>query len=128
MLTVHAEAPGWRGGTASVVVPWPVTPAGELLAEAVVAMNVAGPITVYEAVTSDASQPLPEPTVLSLTGRDFVATEPYSAGVAPQVVQTHADDNTVRLAVGFPAEGRNADLVLDARSGSWPRLWWMPSM
>ena len=113
VLTLAAEAPGWRGGTVSLVVPWPVVPAGERLARVVAAMNAAGPITVYEAVTSDTSQPLPEPTVLSLTGEQFVATEPYSAGVAPQVVQMRAHTDTVRLAVGFPAEGRYVELLLD---------------
>jgi copper transport protein len=115
VLTLRAEAPGWRGGTASLVLPWPVRPAGERLSRVVAAMTAAGPVTVYEAVTSDTSQPLPEPTPLSMTGKAFVTTEPYSAGVAPQVVQTRSDADGVRLAVGFPADGRYVELVLDAR-------------
>jgi len=115
VLTLRVDARGWRGATVSLVVPWPVTPAAERLAGAVVAMTAAGPITVYEAVTSDTSQSMPEPTPLSMTGKAFVATEPYSSGVAPQVVQTRGDTDIVRLAVGFPAEGRYVELVLDAR-------------
>ncbi len=115
LLTLRVEAPGWRGGTVSLVLPWPVQPAGQRLARVAAAMTAIGRITVYEAVTSDTSQPLPEPTPLSMTGQMFVATEPYSAGVAPRVVQTRADADTVRLALGFPAEGRYVELVLDRR-------------
>ena len=48
-----------------------------------------------------------------MSGASFVATELYSAGIAPQIVQLRGDGDTVRLAVGFPAEGRYAELVLD---------------
>jgi copper transport protein len=64
-------------------------------------------------VTSDTSTPWPEPTELHLTGGEFIATEPYSSGIAPQVVLLRSDDTGSRLAIGFPAEGRYAELVLD---------------
>jgi copper transport protein len=107
------QASGWTGGTVGLVVAWPVTAAPELLARAVEAMKSAGEITVYEAVTSDTSAPWPDPVELHLTGAEFVATEPYSSGVAPQAVVVRADASGSRLAVGFPAEGRYVELVLD---------------
>jgi copper transport protein len=113
LLTLRVQASGWTGGTVGLVVAWPVTAAPELLARAVEAMKSAGEITVYEAVTSDTSAPWPDPVELHLTGAEFVATEPYSSGVAPQAVVVRADASGSRLAVGFPAEGRYVELVLD---------------
>jgi len=113
LVTLRVLAAGWTGGTVGLVVAWPVTPAPERLARAVEAMRAAGEIIVHEAGTSDTSAPWPEPIELRLSGAEFVATEPYSSGVAPQVVLVRADDSGSRLAVGFPAEGRYVELVLD---------------
>ncbi len=113
LLNLRVQARGWPGGTVGLVVAWPVVPAPERLVRAVEAMDTAGEIIVYEAVTSDTSTPWPEPTLLHLTGAAFVATEPYSSGVAPQVVAVRADTTRARLALGFPAEGRYVELVLD---------------
>jgi hypothetical protein len=68
---------------------------------------------VYEAVTSDASRPLPEPEPLKLSGPAFLSGEPYSAGVAPLAVQLSTDAATPRLALGFPAEQIYVLLTLD---------------
>lgn len=76
-------------------------------------MRRAGPITVYEAVTSDTTSALPDPSVLHMTGAEFVATEPYSAGIAPQVVALPVAGGLTRLAVVFPTEGRHTFLTLD---------------
>ena len=67
VLTLRAAVPGWAGATTSLLVPWPVQPAGDRLTAAVAALRAAGPITVYEQVTSDTSRPLPAPTPLHLT-------------------------------------------------------------
>ena len=115
VLDLRAEAEGWRGGAVSMVVPWPVEEAPDRLVAAVAAMRAAGRVTVYETVTSDTAGPPPEPVRLTLSGADFVATQPYSAGLAPLVTQLPADGGQVRLAVGFPAERRYADLRLDAQ-------------
>lgn len=94
---------------------WPVHPAADRLARAVSATRAADAVTVYEAVTSDTSAPMPDPTPLRLSGAEFVATEPYSSGVAPQAAALRQDAQGTRLAVGFPAEGRYAELTLDTR-------------
>ena len=116
LLTLRTAADHWHGGTVSLAIPWPVQPAADELARTVAAMTTAGPMTVYEAITSDTSTPMPEPTPLSLTAAQFVATEPYSAGVATQAVMLSRGSGVTRLAIGFPAEGRYAELTLDGHS------------
>jgi copper transport protein len=114
LLTLHATATGWHGGTASLLVPWPVQPAPQQLTRAVAAMRTAGQLTAYEQVTSDTSTPMPEPTPLSLTGAQFLSTEPYSSGTAPQIVALPAAAaGQIRVAMGFPAEARYVQLTLD---------------
>jgi copper transport protein len=114
LLSVRAEAEGWRGGQASVVVPWPVAPAGDEVAQVVDAMQRAGAFTVWESVTSDSTTPMPAPQPLPVTADWFLAGEPYGTGVAPQaVVLDDGADRRRRLRLGFPAERRFAELVLD---------------
>jgi copper transport protein len=52
---------------------------------------------------------------IRLSGAQFLATEPYSSGQAPQVVQTSAAGGATHLAVGFPADGRYVQLSVDDR-------------
>lgn len=113
LLTLRASAPGWRGDTISLLVPWPPRPGADLLARAVAAMRRSGTITVYEAVTSDTSAPLPDPVPLQLSAATFLASEPHNSGVAPIAVALPADPAAPRLALGFPAERIYVHLVLD---------------
>ncbi len=113
VLTLRAEAAGWAGGTVSLLIPWPVLPAGDRLAAAASALRTAGPITVYEQVTSDTSRRLPDPTPLQLTGAVFLASQPYATGVAPQAVTLHTGAGRTRLALGYPAAGQWVQLLLD---------------
>jgi copper transport protein len=56
---------------------------------------------------------LPDPTPLTLTGGDLLAGQLYGAGLAPQIVALPATAaGQTRLAVGFPAEARYAQLTL----------------
>lgn len=112
LLALRVGASGWRGGDIALVVPWPITPAADLLARTVTTMQQTGQFTVYETVTSDTTDELPEPVALPLTASEFLTNEPYGSGVAPTVVRSDRD-GVVRLLVGFPAEGRTAELVLD---------------
>jgi copper transport protein len=117
LLTLHATAKGWHGGTASLLVPWPAESAPQQVTRAVAAMRAADRFTLYEAVTSDTSTAPPDPVPLTLTGAEFLAAEPYGSGVAPQVVALPAPTaGQTRLAMGFPAEARYVRLTLD-RSG-----------
>ncbi|MEJ7771045.1 MAG: copper resistance protein CopC [Geodermatophilaceae bacterium] len=112
ILTLRAGTPGWRGGDVALIVPWPVTPATDLLARTVATMQQADPFTIYETVTSDGAAALPEPQAIAMTGPAFLAGEPYGSGVAPIAVRFDRG-GAVRLSVAFPAEGRTAELVLD---------------
>jgi len=113
LLTLRASARGWRGGSVSLLVPWPPRPGAELLARAVAAMRRSDTLTVYEAVTSDASAPLPDPVPLQLSAATFLAGEPYSSGAAPLAVALSTGPGAPRLALGFPAERIYVQLVLD---------------
>ncbi len=115
LLSLGVQAKGWRGGTVSLLVPWPVADASARLARVAAALRDAGPITVYEAVTSDTAVGPGEVAPIRITGERFLATEPYSSGQAPQVVQTGAAGGITTLAVGFPADGRYAQLSIDDR-------------
>lgn len=114
LLTLDAQAPGWQGGTASLIIPWPSKPAADQLTRAVAVMRLTGEFTIYETVTSNTADPEPEPTPLTMTGAQFLPLQPYAAGVAPQVVAlpSRPGDN-LRLALGFPAEARYAELTID---------------
>lgn len=114
LLTLRADAERWRGGDASVVVPWPVTPIDERqLQRVVAAMDQAGEFTVMESMTSDTRTPMPPPRPLPIDADTFLSDEPYGTGVAPQGVVLPDVDGRTRLRLGFPAERRFAELVLD---------------
>ncbi|TFV79567.1 copper resistance protein CopC [Blastococcus sp. CT_GayMR19] len=112
LVTLRAEAPGWRGGDVALIVPWPVTSAADALADTAARMEQVDNLTVYETVTSDGTAELPPPTALPLSGPTFLGTEPYGAGVAPIVVRSDGE-GAVRLYLAFPAEARTAELLLD---------------
>lgn len=116
LLTLHASAPGWTGGTVSMIVAWPVADGATRLRQVVSAMRAQPEISYTETVTSDTSQPTGEPTPIRLPSAEFLALQPYGTGVAPQVVTLPATAaGQTRLALGFPAEGRYVQLTLDAQ-------------
>jgi copper transport protein len=115
LLGLRVAAEGWAGGAVAARVAWPPQPAGDLLPAVVATMRAVGELEVFEAVTSDARAPLPEPTRLQLDGEFFLASEPYGSGEAPLAVVTSRGNGPVRLALAFPAERRHATLTLDER-------------
>jgi copper transport protein len=117
LLTLHASAPGWRGGTTSLVIPWPVQAASDQIGRVVAALRATDRFTLYEAVSSDTTSGPPDPQPLPMSGPFFLASEPYGSGVAPQaVVLPPPAAGQTRLALGFPADGRYVDLVIDDAS------------
>lgn len=116
LLTLRADAQGWPGGAASVVVPWPVVEIGDQdLGQVVAAMDRAGTFTVVESITSDTNRPMPEPRPLPIDADQFLDDQPYGTGVAPQGVRLpDGGDGRMRLRLGFPAERRFAELTVDA--------------
>lgn len=115
VLTLHAEASTWRGGTVSLLVPWPATSGADDLARAVEALRAADRLTIYEAVTSDTTTGLPTPQRLDLSGDFFVSQEPYASGIAPIAARVSGAGQPVRLALGYPAASTTVALTLDAQ-------------
>ncbi|KDQ01002.1 MULTISPECIES: copper resistance protein CopC [unclassified Rhodococcus (in: high G+C Gram-positive bacteria)] len=113
VLTLEAAATGWRGGTVSMLIPWPVQSGDTDLARAVDITRAQKNLTFYESVTSDAANVGPEPQQLSLSSEFFLAQEPYADGTAPVVVRLPSAGRQLRLAVGYPAAGMNVLLDLD---------------
>jgi len=114
VLTLHAQAPGWTGGTVGLLVPWPAQPGDRTLAAVTAALRAAGRITIYESVTSDTSRPTPMSNRLDLTGRFFLTQEPYATGVAPIAVRILRPGQPLQLALGFPAASISVLLTLDS--------------
>jgi copper transport protein len=113
VLSLAAGADTAKGGSVSLLVPWPTLPGADELARAVAATRAVGDITVYEAVTSDTTTGPGEPTPLNVPAEFFVSQEPYAAGSAPQAVRLAAGSGATRLALGYPAASINVLLTLD---------------
>ena len=113
VLSLAAGADTAKGGSVSLLVPWPALPGADELARAVAATRAAGDITVYEAVTSDTTTGSGEPTPLNVPAEFFVSQEPYAAGSAPRAVRLAGGSGATRLALGYPAASINVLLTLD---------------
>ncbi|MDQ2789053.1 MAG: copper resistance protein CopC [Actinomycetota bacterium] len=98
-LTI-AAAP-WHGGVADLDIPWPPHTDSHLLPNTLTAMRTVAHLVIHEAVTSDyAGYPGTEQP-LSLSGADFLATEPYgNGGVTPVVLAT--TDGETEIGLAFP--------------------------
>jgi len=113
VLTLRADAPSWRGGTVSLLIPWPAQPGANELTRAVAALRTAARITVYETVTSDTTTGAGSPRRLDLDGSFFASQEPYASATAPIVVRISHQGQPVRLALGYPAAAITVALTLD---------------
>ena len=114
-VALNVAADGWPGGTVSLAVPWPARSGAEQLQTAVAAMARVPTFTLYERVTSDSSTGpgLVRPLVMS--GKDFLGVEPYGSGAATQTALLRDDGGQVTLAVGFPGDLTQAELVVDGQ-------------
>lgn len=111
-ITLQAAATGWTGGAASLTVPWPARSGAEQLRRTVNAMARVRALSLYEEVSSNTgTQQAPMP--LSLTGSEFLDSEPYGSGVAPEAVVTGRRDGLTSLMVGFPGDLTQASLLID---------------
>jgi copper transport protein len=113
VLSLATGADNAKGGSVSVLVPWPTLPGADDLARAVAATRAAGELTVYESVTSDSTSGTGEPQPLPLSAEFFISQEPYQAGNAPQAVRLSSSSGSTRLALGYPAASINVLLTLD---------------
>lgn len=111
-ITLQASADSWTGGTASLTVPWLARPAADQLRRTAAAMSKVPVVTLHEEVSSNTATPqvaIP----LSLSGSEFLDSEPYGSGVAPQAVTTGRPNGPTTLLVGFPGDLTQASLLVD---------------
>ncbi|CAN5313367.1 hypothetical protein BH24ACT12_BH24ACT12_18790 [soil metagenome] len=113
-LTLRAGATNWRGGTAALVIDWPVREAPELLRRAVSTMRRTDHLIVYERVTSDTNADFGMASRLRLSGRRFVETEPYAGGRAASSAVVGGGGDAQTLVLGYPGEEIAIRLTLDA--------------
>ena len=76
-VQLEVTSPGWQGGPVAVDLPWPPSPGGALLGQALALLRAAGEVTIIEHVSSDSSRPAPIAATLHDTGEALLSTEPY---------------------------------------------------
>ena len=84
-LTVSASARDWRGGTFVAEVPSPVPTAEPALLTELVARMRAVPSVRFVERTSSGPDSVVSPTTFQLSAAEFLAAEPWGAGVADDV-------------------------------------------
>ena len=113
-LTLTASAgEEWAGGRAGLAITWPSRPDPALLRETVAAMKKAPRFTLHELVTSNTALGLGDLKQLPITGKEFLAAEPYGSGTAPVSTRLPDESGHRRLALAYPAEHTQLDLTLD---------------
>ena len=115
VLSLRADAAGWRGGQFSSLVAWPAIPAGDLLATAIRSMRQIETMTIYETGTSEGGSALPPPYRVTISGDDYVESEPFGSGIVPVAVSLPVPGGGARLLLGFPAARIFVDLLLDGQ-------------
>jgi len=112
-VTLDVTADGWTGRAVTVTVPWPPHSGTQQLRGVVETMAQIPVLTVYERVTSDSGAGPGQARPLVMSGKDFLGVEPYGSGAAPQVALLGDKGGEVSLAVGFPGDLTQAELVID---------------
>jgi copper transport protein len=105
-LTLTASAAEeWAGGRTGLAITWPPRPDAALLRETVAAMKKAPRFTLHELVTSNTARGLGDLMELPITGKEFLAAEPYGSGTAPVTTRLPDENDHRRLAqrCGTPA-------------------------
>jgi len=78
-------------------------PGGTLLRRVAAVLRATPSLTVHERVTSDTTLGPGTPDQAILSGSQFLATEPYEAGIAPVATQFRQAGGQVLL-LGYPAQ------------------------
>lgn len=113
-LTLTASAgKEWAGGRAGLTITWPSRPDTALLRETVAAMKQVPRFTLHELVTSNTARGLGDLRQLPLTGKEFLASEPYGSATATVITRLPDESGHRRLALAYPAEHTQLDLTLD---------------
>jgi copper transport protein len=114
LLTIQAAASGWTGGTTSLEVPWPPAAGEPVLRRILAAMRRVPAMTLYEQVTSDTALGRGTTHAIGISGRQFLASEPYAGGIAPVADLVTGIGGQQVLLLGFPGASIWAQLTLGA--------------
>ena len=98
-LTIAAGT--WHGGGADLDIEWPPRTDPTLMPSVLAAMRAAGTVSLHEAVTSDYTGYPGTEHALTISGTDFVASEPYANGGGNPVV-LGAETGQTRIGLAFP--------------------------
>ena len=113
-LTLTASAgEEWAGGRAGLAITWPPRPDTALLRETVAAMEKVPGFALHELVTSNTARGLGDLRKLPVTGKEFLASEPYGSGTAPVITRLPDENGHRRLALAYPAEHTQLDLTIE---------------
>lgn len=116
-VDTRVDAPGWNGGAALFTIHWaPQIAAPDAIPRVRQALLAQRSFRVTETVTSDTSRPAPKPQTLTVTGREFLDSEPYGGPPDPQAITRRQPNGNTLLTFGLPAEGTHIELELDANS------------
>jgi copper transport protein len=109
-IRTSVSARDWEGGTATFRLRWPPSPADNALLGSVIrTMRSVKALDLVERVSSGASS-VASPTPYRLSGRDYLATEPFGRGAA-DVREVAREGELTVLAFALPG------------SSIWYRLW-----
>ena len=100
-LRLDIVAPPWRAGIANLEIPWPPRTDPAMLGNVLTAMRNAPSMTVYQAVTSDYDGDAGPEARLSLSGAEFLDSEPYGGGGGDPVVFA-GDSGELEVRLSFP--------------------------
>jgi copper transport protein len=113
-VDLRVDATGWHGGAAVFPIHWAPVIARDVLPRVRAAMSAQSSIRVVETVTSDTSQAAPKPQTVTVSGEEFLDSEPYGSPPDPQVVIRARPGGGSVLTFGLAAEGIQVELEIDA--------------
>ena len=116
-VTLHVDHAGdLAGGRSALTIAWPPRPAAAILRRVVATMRGVPRFDVHERVTSDANQQPLTPTVLHLSGSEFLNSDPYSSGRATTTTLVQQAPGETTIALGFPGDDTYVELTVDPRN------------
>lgn len=103
-VRLSVAAGSWHGGTADLDFPWPAHVDPAILPAVLAAMRAVPQLAASQATTSDYRGNPGIELPLSLSGAQYVATEPYASGGGnPVVLRTLGEDNAeTELGLSYP--------------------------
>jgi copper transport protein len=111
-LSLDVRATGWTGRTSAFTLPWPPHPAPMLLTRVVATMRRVASFTLSEQVTSDSSRGLGQPRRITVTGKHFIASEPYAQARA-NLTNSYTTAAGKILDLAYPSDAISIQLTLN---------------